>query len=279
MADMGEMEMPLPENTLPMMTGTGPFGPIEMGGMFTVVKVRDGLARDDYKDPGWYQHPPGTVAYEWRGVAPVAQRPASDPQQSAQTRATTRVVRVRKPSGHGSIEHVLHKLPTKENHDEGCCSRKLVHRPHLLVPRLESRRCERQEVDEKTGRPDGRNGVRQTGRPQAVTRTIRVDMKDEMEFLPNGLKLKRGDTVKFVVRNSGKVMHEMVIGTLDELRKHAELMKKFPNMEHDEPYMAHVAPGKSETIVWQFNKPGEFHYGCLVPGHFEAGMVGRIIVN
>jgi manganese oxidase len=67
MADMGEMEMPLPDNTLPMMTGQGPFGPIEMGGMFTVVKVRDGLARGDYRDPGWYKHPPGTVASEWKG--------------------------------------------------------------------------------------------------------------------------------------------------------------------------------------------------------------------
>jgi FtsP/CotA-like multicopper oxidase with cupredoxin domain len=65
MADMGEMEMPLPDNTLPMMTGAGPFGPIEMGGMFTVVKIRDGLARGDYRDPGWYKHPKGTVAYEW----------------------------------------------------------------------------------------------------------------------------------------------------------------------------------------------------------------------
>ena len=70
MADMGEMEMPLPANTLPMMTGQGPFGPIEMGGMFTVVKVREGLAPGDYKDPGWYRHPPGTVAYEWKGPTP-----------------------------------------------------------------------------------------------------------------------------------------------------------------------------------------------------------------
>lgn len=67
MADMGEMEMPLPDNTLPMMTGRGPFGPIEMGGMFTVVKVREGLARNDYRDPGWYKNPPGTVAYKWKG--------------------------------------------------------------------------------------------------------------------------------------------------------------------------------------------------------------------
>jgi FtsP/CotA-like multicopper oxidase with cupredoxin domain len=77
MADMGEMEMPLPDNTLPMMTGAGPFGPIEMGGMFSVVKVREGLARGDYKDPGWYKHPSGTVAYEWTGAPPVAPRAAA----------------------------------------------------------------------------------------------------------------------------------------------------------------------------------------------------------
>jgi FtsP/CotA-like multicopper oxidase with cupredoxin domain len=67
MADMQEMEMPLPDNTLPMMTGKGPFGALEMGGMFSVVKIREGLARNDYKDPGWYKHPPGTVAWEWKG--------------------------------------------------------------------------------------------------------------------------------------------------------------------------------------------------------------------
>jgi hypothetical protein len=64
MADMATMSMPLPDNTLPMMTGTGPFGPIEMGGMFTVVKVREDLAPGDYRDPGWYKHPAGTIAYE-----------------------------------------------------------------------------------------------------------------------------------------------------------------------------------------------------------------------
>ncbi len=74
MADMGAMEMPLPANTLPMMTGAGPFGPIEMGGMFTVLKVREKLARDDYGDPGWYKHPPGNVAYEWTGALPKPAR-------------------------------------------------------------------------------------------------------------------------------------------------------------------------------------------------------------
>jgi uncharacterized cupredoxin-like copper-binding protein len=74
-------------------------------------------------------------------------------------------------------------------------------------------------------------------------------------------------------------MHEMVLGTMEELKKHAELMRKHPGMEHDEPYMAHVAPGKTETITWQFTKAGEFHYGCLIPGHFEAGMIGKIRVT
>jgi FtsP/CotA-like multicopper oxidase with cupredoxin domain len=72
MAEMGGMEMPLPDNTLPMMTGQGPFGPLEMGGMFTVVKIREGLARGDYKDPGWYKHPKGSVAYEWKGALPTS---------------------------------------------------------------------------------------------------------------------------------------------------------------------------------------------------------------
>lgn len=116
------------------------------------------------------------------------------------------------------------------------------------------------------------------GNPQKVVRTINVDMSDRMRFTPDALTVKRGETVKFVVKNSGRIMHEFVLGTLPELKEHAELMKKFPGMEHDEPYMAHVAPGKTETIVWQFSKSGEFHFGCLLPGHFEAGMVGKINV-
>jgi hypothetical protein len=82
MAAMGEMEMPMPDNTLPMMTGFGQFGPIEMGGMFTVVKIREGLAANDYKDPGDYKHPQGTVAYAVASSsAPTPPRngPASQP--------------------------------------------------------------------------------------------------------------------------------------------------------------------------------------------------------
>ena len=101
MADMGAMEMPIPDNTLPMMTGKGPFGAMEMGGMFSVVKIREGLARNDYKDPGWYKHPTGSVAYEWTGATPLAQAPAAAGRPKAGSAAPTRgEYRVRKPTGH-----------------------------------------------------------------------------------------------------------------------------------------------------------------------------------
>ena len=117
------------------------------------------------------------------------------------------------------------------------------------------------------------------GDPKRATRTVRVGMADTMRFDPAELAVKSGETVRFIVRNNGKVLHEMVIGTMKELKEHAEVMKKHPGMEHDEPYMAHVEPGKTQTIVWQFTKPGEFFYGCLIPGHFEAGMVGKVTVK
>ncbi|MGH8666656.1 MAG: multicopper oxidase family protein [Burkholderiales bacterium] len=103
MADMGEMAMPLPDNTLPMMSGAGPFGPIEMGGMFTVLKVRAGLARGDYKDPGWYQHPQGTVAYEWTEAEPAVRRAEHQRQPAAGASAApaSAPLRARKPRGHG----------------------------------------------------------------------------------------------------------------------------------------------------------------------------------
>jgi uncharacterized cupredoxin-like copper-binding protein len=127
-----------------------------------------------------------------------------------------------------------------------------------------------QSVEEKPfGRP---------GDPKKVTRTIPIEMSDEMDFAPNGVRVRAGETVRFVVRNRGRRMHELVLGTMEELQAHAELMRKHPTMEHDEPYMAHVAPGRTGTIVWQFTTPGVFYYGCLVPGHFEAGMIGIVRV-
>ena len=117
------------------------------------------------------------------------------------------------------------------------------------------------------------------GDAKKTVRSIAVDMSDRMRFTPATLTVKQGDTVKFVIKNSGKTMHEFVLGTMKELKEHAELMKKHPGMEHDEPYMAHVAPGRTATLAWQFTQSGEFHFGCLLPGHFEAGMVGNITVT
>jgi len=93
MAEMGSMEMPLPDNTLPMMTGQGPFGPLEMGGMFTVVKVRADVKAGDYRDPGWYKHPAGSVAREWTGAAPA--KTSAEP-----AKATGVEMKARKPGGH-----------------------------------------------------------------------------------------------------------------------------------------------------------------------------------
>ena len=116
------------------------------------------------------------------------------------------------------------------------------------------------------------------GDTRDVRRTIEVTMTDNMRFTPNRLEVREGETVRLVVRNSGKVMHELVIGTRQELDEHAALMQKFPNMAHDEPYMAHVSAGKTGQLVWRFNRAGDFEFACLIAGHYQAGMVGTIRV-
>ena len=117
------------------------------------------------------------------------------------------------------------------------------------------------------------------GDASQAKRSIDVSMADTMRFTPERIAVKLGETVRFVAKNNGKQMHEFVIGTQAENKKHAELMLKFPNMEHDEPYMAHVPPGKTGQIVWTFNRPGSFEFACLIAGHYQAGMVGTITVS
>lgn len=116
------------------------------------------------------------------------------------------------------------------------------------------------------------------GEPRAATRTLTVVMSDDMRFTPDRLEFKQGETVRLVIRNAGRLMHEFVLGTKAELDEHAAMMVRFPDMEHDEPYMAHVPPGETGEIVWTFNRAGEFHFACLIPGHYQAGMVGKAIV-
>jgi uncharacterized cupredoxin-like copper-binding protein len=116
------------------------------------------------------------------------------------------------------------------------------------------------------------------GDDKAVTRTVTLTMTDNMRFTPDKLSFKQGETVRFVIRNQGKLLHELVIGTKADLDAHAAMMVKFPGMEHDEPYMAHIPAGKSGGLVWTFNRAGEFDFACLMAGHYQAGMVGKIAV-
>lgn len=117
------------------------------------------------------------------------------------------------------------------------------------------------------------------GDPKKVQRTIEIRMTDNMRFTPRQLNIRLGETVRLVAVNAGQVLHEIVLGTPQELKAHAEMMKKHPGMEHDEPYMAHVNAGQKGAIVWTFNRAGTFEFACLIPGHFEAGMIGRITVK
>ena len=116
------------------------------------------------------------------------------------------------------------------------------------------------------------------GDAKAAQRTITLTMTDNMRFTPDTIEVKQGEVVKLVIKNSGQLFHEMVIGTKAELDEHAALMVKFPNMEHDEPYMAHVKPGATGEMVWNFNRAGDFDFACLVAGHYQAGMAGKIKV-
>ncbi len=117
------------------------------------------------------------------------------------------------------------------------------------------------------------------GEAKAVRRTIGISMSDTMRFSPDRIEVKQGEVVKFVMKNNGKILHELVIGTKKVLEEHAALMVKFPTMEHDEPYMAHVKPGATGEMIWKFNRAGEFDFACLINGHYQAGMVGKIKVT
>ena len=104
-------------------------------------------------------------------------------------------------------------------------------------------------------------------------------MTDDMRFAPHKIEVREGETVRLRVENRGQILHEVVLGTPATLEEHAQFMIKFPTMEHDEPYMAHVAPGKTGDLLWNFNRAGNFDFACLIAGHFQAGMRGTITVT
>lgn len=117
------------------------------------------------------------------------------------------------------------------------------------------------------------------GDPAQVSRTIDITMDDTMRYTPSEINVKTGETVRFFIKNQGKMSHEMVIGSMDELKEHAEMMRNMPNMKHVEANMITLAPGQRGGLVWQFNKAGTVDFACLVPGHMEAGMSGKVEVE
>jgi uncharacterized cupredoxin-like copper-binding protein len=116
------------------------------------------------------------------------------------------------------------------------------------------------------------------GNPKKPARTIEVEMS-EMEYTPSRIEVKRGEQIRFVIRNVGKEDHEFLLATTEENLKHAEDMKKHPHMEHDDPNGVRLAPKKSAEIIWKFTKPGTFEYSCLIPDHRDYGMIGRVTVK
>lgn len=117
------------------------------------------------------------------------------------------------------------------------------------------------------------------GKPAEAVRIINIVMSDNMRFTPDAILVKEGETVRFVVMNRGRMRHEMVIGPPAELARHADMMARFPDMAHDEPYMVHVGPGKTGEILWTFNRAGSYEFACLIAGHYAAGMRGTITVT
>lgn len=117
------------------------------------------------------------------------------------------------------------------------------------------------------------------GDPAQASRSVAIDMSDSMRFTPALITVRKGETIRFALGNSGKVRHEMVLGSRKELKEHAALMRQFPGMDHVGPNRRSVDPGKTGDLVWQFTRAGTFDFACLQPGHFEAGMRGKITVK
>ncbi|MCW5736976.1 MAG: cupredoxin family protein [Enhydrobacter sp.] len=120
------------------------------------------------------------------------------------------------------------------------------------------------------------------GDPKKPARVVQVVFREQdgkMLFLPDRLRFKRGEQVRFQLRNTGAIDHEFVVGTLEENLAHMKEMEKNPDMEHDDPNALRLKPGATGQILWQFTKAGTFDFSCLIPGHREAGMFGAIVVE
>ena len=129
------------------------------------------------------------------------------------------------------------------------------------------------------GGSTGEAAFGQPGDPKKSARVVQVLMNNKMRFVPGSITVKAGENIRFVVKNTDAIDHEMVIGTQKDLEEHAELMRKFPEMEHVDENMIRVPPSKSGDVYWRFTKAGTYYLGCLIPGHLEAGMMATVVVK
>ncbi|WP_255555635.1 cupredoxin domain-containing protein [Enterovibrio paralichthyis] len=129
------------------------------------------------------------------------------------------------------------------------------------------------------GKPMNTETVGSPGNAADVTKTIKVSMNDTMTFTPSQFSADVGETVRIFVKNEGKIPHELVIGSLDNMKNHAEMMRQMPNMQHQESNMITLQPGQMSALIWKFEEQGDVDFACLIPGHMEAGMVGKVSVN
>lgn len=121
--------------------------------------------------------------------------------------------------------------------------------------------------------------VGEPGDAANVSRTVEITMSDAMRFTPASIPVQSNETIRFVLKNQGQLKHEMVLGRISELKKHAALMIKYPDMQHSDPNQASVEPGQTAELVWRFTQPGTIDFACLQPGHYDAGMRGQVRVS
>lgn len=123
------------------------------------------------------------------------------------------------------------------------------------------------------------SAIGKPGDPAQVTRTVEVVMDDNMRYTPASIDVKAGETIRFFVKNTGKVPHELMLGTPKDFKAHADMMRSMPNMQHEMPNMVHLKPGQRGGMVWQFTQAGTVDFACTIPGHMESGMVGKVAVS
>ena len=115
-------------------------------------------------------------------------------------------------------------------------------------------------------------------KPARIVQVVMAERDGKMSFIPDRIEIRRGEQIRFQLRNNGELDHELVLATLEENLKHAVEMQKNPDMEHDDPNGKRVVSKKQADMVWKFSKLGTFEYACLIPGHYEAGMKGVVEV-